>query len=112
MTYLEGAQNQDGSCTAGTSYDTLRIQDLAVRVLDVDGSTQIGAADVGGVGVSETLVDIALTSGAGAYFVEVTGDSTNDAQLYELSMTVSPSDEIFTEGFESGDTTSWSSTVP
>ena len=112
LTYLEGPQNPNGSCTAGTSYDPLRIQDLEVRVLDVDGSTELGAADLGGVGVAETLVDIALPSGAGTYFVEVTGDSTNDAQLYELSMTVSPSDVIFTGDFESGGTTSWSSTVP
>lgn len=111
-TYLEGPQNPNGTCTAGSSYDTLTIQDLAVRVLDVDGSTELASADLGGVGEAEILVDVTLTSGAGTYYVEVTGDATDVAQLYELSMTLSPSDEIFSGDFESGDTTAWSSTVP
>ena len=114
MTYLEGPQNGPPtySCTAGTSYDTLNIQDLELRVLDVNGTTELAAADVNGVGQPEDLNDVMLLSGAGTYFVEVTGDSSDAAQLYELSMTVSPSDQIFAEGFESGDTTAWSSTVP
>jgi hypothetical protein len=114
MTYLEGPQNgaPTYSCTAGTSYDTMTIQDLAIRVLNVNGSTELAAADLGGVGESEALLDVALTSGAGTYFVEVTGDSSDAAQLYQLSMTVSPSDEIFSGDFESGDTTAWTSSVP
>lgn len=111
-TYLEGPQNSNGSCTAGSSYNTLTIQDLEIRVLDVDGVTQLAASDMTGVGGSEVLEDVALTNGAGTYFVEVTGDSTNDAQLYQLSMTVSPSDGVFAEGFESGDLSTWSSSTP
>jgi hypothetical protein len=111
-TYLSGPQNGDGSCSAGTSYNSLTIQDLEVRVLDKNGSTELAAADLTGVGESEVLDDVALPSGAGTYYVEVTGDSADEAQLYELSMTVSPSDQIFAEGFESGDTTAWSSTTP
>jgi hypothetical protein len=112
LTYLEGQQNQDGSCTTGTSYDTLTIQDLEIRVLDVDGSTELAAADLTGVGGAEVLEDVELTTVAGTYFVEVTGDSSDAAQLYQLSLTVSSLDLIFADGFASGDTTAWSSTTP
>jgi len=111
-TYLSGPQNGDGSCSSGSNYDSLNIQDLEVRVLDVDGTTELAAADLNGVGQSEVLDDVALSSGAGTYFVEITGDATDVAQLYQLSITVSPSDQIFTDGFESSDTTKWSSTTP
>jgi hypothetical protein len=112
LTYLEGPQNSDGTCTAGSSYNTLTIQDLAVRVLDVDGSTELAAADSTGVGGVEALDDVLLTSGAGTYYVEVAGDSSDAAQLYSLSLTVSPSDQIFTGNFECGDTTGWTETIP
>ena len=111
-TYLSGPQNTNGSCTAGTDYDSLNIQDLEVRVLDVNGSTELAAADRNGVGQPEVLDDIALSSGAGTYYVEITGDATDAAQLYQLSIIVSPSDQIFTDGLESGGTGTWSSTAP
>jgi len=111
-TYLSGPQNGDGSCSAGTNYNSLIIQDLEVRVLDVNGSAVLAEADLNGVGQPEVLDDIALPSGAGTYYVEITGDATNEAQLYRLSMTVSPSDQIFTDGLESGGTGIWSITVP
>jgi hypothetical protein len=112
ITYLSGPQNGDGTCSAGTNYDSLNIQDLEVRVLDVNGSTVLAEADLNGVGQPEVLDDIALPSGAGTYYVEITGDATDAAQLYQLSMTVSPSDQIFTDGVETGDTTCWSSVTP
>ena len=62
--------------------------------------------------MAEVLDDAALPSGAGTYYVEVTGDSTNAAQLYQLEMTVSESVQIFDDGFESSNTTKWSGTVP
>jgi hypothetical protein len=111
-TYLSGPQNTNGSCSAGTDYDSLNIQDLEVRVLDVNGNTELAAADRNGVGQPEELDNIALSSGAGTYYVEITGDATDAAQLYQLSMTVSPSDQIFTDGVETGDTSCWSSVTP
>jgi len=112
FTYLSGPQNGDGSCSAGTNYNSLIVQDLEVRVLDVNGSTALAEADLNGVGQQEVLDDIALPSGAGTYYVEITGDAADAAQLYRLSMTVSPSKEIFTDGLESGGTGGWSSATP
>ena len=113
-TYPSGPQETvfPYGCTDGSSFNSLIIQDLEVRVLDVDGSTVLAAADLNGVGQPEELDYIALSSGAGTYYVEITGDATDVAQLYQLSMTVSPSDQIFTDGLESGGTGVWSSTVP
>lgn len=108
-TYLAGAQNGDGSCSSGSSFDSLRIQDLGLRVLGVNGSSVLGSADASGVGVAETISGLALPSGAGTYFVEVSGDAADAAQLYELSLSVSPSDSIFTDGFEGGNTNQWNS---
>lgn len=111
-TYLSGEQNSDGSCSAGSSFNSLIVHDLGVRVLDTDGTSELAAADENGAGQAETLTNLDLPSGAGTYYVEITGDSTNSAQLYELSLSVSASIGIFTDGFESDDTTAWSETVP
>lgn len=113
FTYLSGPQNSNGSCSAGSSYDSLHIHDLEVRLLDVNGTTQLAAADDHGVGGTEELTDIALPSGAGDYFVEISGDATSLAQLYELTLTVSdlgqqdPDPNLFVDGFETGDCGSW-----
>ncbi len=107
-TYLAGPQNGDGSCSAGTPFDSLRIHDLALRVLDVDGTTEIASADLGGLGDPEDLTGVDLASGAGEYYVEITGDATNSAQLLELSLSVSASLELFSDGFESGNLSAWS----
>jgi hypothetical protein len=112
MTYLSGPQSGDGSCSAGSSYNSLNIQDLEVRVLDLNGTTELAAADHNGVGQPEVLEDVALSSGAGTYYVDVTGDSSDAARLYQLSMTVFPSDRVFGDGFETDDTSAWSATVP
>jgi hypothetical protein len=113
-TYLSGPQNPDGTCSAGSDLDSLRNHDLEIRLLDVDGTSQLAAADDHGVGVAEELEDIALPSGAGTYFVEVSGDATSLAQLYELTLTVSdleqqdpPGPNLFDDGFESGDCENW-----
>jgi len=110
--YLSGPQNPNGSCTSGTSYNSLTIQDLEMRVLDVNGTNPLAAADINGVGQSEALNDVDLWSGAGTYFVEISGDSTDEAQLYQLSLTISSSTHIFADGFQSGTTTAWGGITP
>ncbi len=111
FTYLNGPQNPNGSCSAGTSFDSLIIQDLSLAVIDSDGSTVLASVDLNPAGMAEMVVDVTLPSGAGTYFVEVDGDATNNVQLYQLDVTSDSSAAIFSDGFESGDTTSWSSTV-
>jgi hypothetical protein len=114
FTYLSGPQNSNGSCSIGSNYDSLHIHDLELRLLDVNGTSELAAADDHGVGVAEELTDVALSSGAGDYFVEVSGDATSLAQLYQLTLTVSdlgqqepPGPDLFVDGFETGDCGSW-----
>jgi hypothetical protein len=88
-TYLSGPQNPNGSCSAGSPFDSLTVHDLAIRVLDVDGSTVLASSDSNPAGLPEVLTDVALSSGSGTYYLEVTGDSSNAAQLYRLELEVS-----------------------
>ncbi len=87
-TYLSGPQTSGGSCTAGTSFDSLNVHDLAIRVLDTNGTTELASSNVNGVGMSETLTNVPLSSGSGTYYVEVEGDSTDQCQLYRLDLSV------------------------
>lgn len=112
LTYLAGPQNGDGSCSPGTPYDSLRIHDLALRVLDTDGFTELASADLGGLGDAEQLMGVELPSGAGEYFVEISGDSTDSAQLLQLSLAVTPTFEVFSDGFETGNLAMWSGHAP
>jgi hypothetical protein len=88
-TYLSGPQNPNGSCSAGTSFNSLAIHDLELRVLDVDGTTELAFADANGAGLPESLQNVPLPSGPGAYFVESAGDTTNGPQLYRLELSIS-----------------------
>jgi len=110
FTYLEGPQIS-GSCTAGSSINTLPVHDLSVQILDIDGSTVIASADINPAGQPEGVTSVVLPSGAG--FIEVAGSADDDIQLYELDLTtVALPDFIFGDGFELGDTSVWSSTKP
>lgn len=109
-TYLEGPQNPNGTCTAGTNYDTLNRHNLSIRLLDTDGSTELASVDANGAGAAEML-SAALSSGAGTYYIEVSGDSTNLAQLYSITVEAD-TPEIFEDGFESGDVCIWTSSQP
>jgi hypothetical protein len=77
-------------------------------VLASNGSSELASTDSNGVGASESLNAVSLVAG-GTYYVEVTGDASDAAQLYQLSLTVSPSDRVFTDGFESSTTIQWTS---
>lgn len=88
-TYLSGPQNSNGSCSAGTPFNSLAIHDLSIRVLDTNGTTELAFADANGVGLPESLQNVPLPSGPGTYFVESAGDATDAPQLYRLELSVS-----------------------
>lgn len=111
LTYLEGPQNANGSCTAGSNLNSLTVHDLSVRILDPSG-TQVALADANGAGLAETLSQVALQQGAGTYTVEISGDATDDIQLYELELDVALGPGIFSNGFEDGTPDAWSSFSP
>ncbi len=85
-TYLEGPQNNNGSCSSGTNYDSLRVHDLGVDIIDTDGFTVLASADSNGLGQAENLSTV--VDSAGTYFVRVHGDSTNSIQAYDFDLAV------------------------
>ena len=86
-TYLEGAQNSDGSCTAGTPFDPTNRQNLTIELLAADGTTVLATSDSAPSGASEEITGFDLLDG-GNYFIRVDGDNANAAQLYRLELLV------------------------
>ncbi|MBM4244622.1 MAG: matrixin family metalloprotease [Deltaproteobacteria bacterium] len=111
-TYLMGPQNPNGSCTAGTSFNSLVLNDLAVQVLDTNGTTVLGTANAHGAGAAESLSDVVLPSGAGTYYLRVLPGTSNAAQIYDVALTIGDSgvmpDDIFADDFEDPALESWS----
>lgn len=84
--YLEGPQNSDGSCSAGTIFNSRVENNLSIEILDTDGTTVLAAATSAPAGVNETLSGLVLPV-AGTYFVRIKG-ATDRAQMYSLDLTV------------------------
>ncbi len=85
-TYNQGTQS--GGCGAGTPFNSLVVSDLSLQVIDSDGTTILGTANVNSAGQNEVLSGISLPTG-GTYYVRVTPDSTNSIQSYELDIDLS-----------------------
>jgi serralysin len=88
-TYLDGVQNNDGSCTAGTNVNTLITGDLAATVYGTDGFTVLGTANTQPAGMTENINGL-LLPGAGTYFVRVSASSLSNVQLYDVRVTANP----------------------
>jgi Ca2+-binding RTX toxin-like protein len=86
--YFEGSQNANGTCTAGTLFDPATVQDLRLDLLDSDGETVLATANLAGVGETETLTNVRLPNHGGPFFVRVFGDTGDNTQAYELTLTV------------------------
>ncbi|MFT4586914.1 MAG: putative repeat protein (TIGR01451 family), partial [Limisphaerales bacterium] len=87
-TYLEGAQNPDGSCTVGTTFNSLIVKNLGIELISSDASTVLASADVNGAGQTESIVTIPLPGGTGPFFVRVFGGAVDSVQLYEFDLAV------------------------
>ncbi len=83
--YLEGAQNSDGSCSAGTTFDAQAQRNLKLGVYDKNGN-ELAIADANGTGSIETLSGVALNASAGPFAVRVAADAVDKIQLYSLEI--------------------------
>lgn len=86
--YLEGPQNSDGSCSGGTTFDSKAVHDLGFAVLDSGGSNLV-SVDANPAGADETTAGFALPPGTGPFTIRVSGGTADNAQLYELEITLS-----------------------
>lgn len=86
--YLEGAQNNNGSCQAGTNYDAGALSNLEVDLLSSNGSTVLASANGNAAGIDEVIT---TTIGAGTFFVRIrqTGN-VNEAQMYDFEIDLDP----------------------
>lgn len=87
--YLEGPQNSDGSCSAGTTFNSLSQNDLSVQLLDSNGSTVLTLANINPIGQPEQIFNFDLPRTTGPFFIEVFGSGVDNAQLYDISFTLS-----------------------
>lgn len=85
-TYLQGPQNANGSCTSGTSFNSLQLNDVALQVLASNGTTVLASVN-NPIGQAEVLSNVPLVS-AGQFFIRVSGGVSDNVQLYNLSFTV------------------------
>lgn len=83
--FVEGPQNSDGSCSAGSSFDFTNIHDLDIAIFSASGNTLFAEATSEPQGESEEITAFELPSTAD-YILRVTGDSSNDTQLYTLEL--------------------------
>lgn len=86
-TYLDGPQNNNGSCSAGTQFNSLIENNLGVELKNQSG-VNLASANSRPAGVQERISNAVLSQGAGTYFVRVFG-SQNKAQMYDLTVAVS-----------------------
>ncbi|MFT5423453.1 MAG: hypothetical protein ACI89L_001230 [Phycisphaerales bacterium] len=89
--YLNGPQNANGSCSNGTTKNYQTIHDLQVEFFDGSGAS-LGVVNNSAAGVVETAQFEYFSPGT--YTFAVSGDTTNDIQLYDMdvssALTVAP----------------------
>ncbi len=103
LTYLEGQQNANGSCTAGTNFNSLSQNDLVLELRGTNGTSVLDTANASGAGGTESITGFTLP-GAGTYFLRVSGPLAN-AQLYAIE--ASTNNLLFEDGFEAGNVALW-----
>lgn len=80
--YREGEETRSG-CSSGSNFDSDAIHDLSLAILDQNGSSILASSSSGGEGDREQISLFEFPED-GTYFLRVTGDTSNAAQLYEL----------------------------
>lgn len=112
QSYLEGSQNQDGTCNAGTTFNSLALRNLGFEILDSNGTTSLGSANAAAAGANEVLTGIQLGGGTGPFFIRVFGGGIDQVQMYDFQLELSdgaPAPEIDilggTNSISDGDTT-------
>ncbi len=84
--YLEGAQNPDGSCTAGTNFNSSNRHDLKLELIGPSQNV-LATANATGAGGTEQIVSF-LISQSGTHYLRVTGGTSDSAQMYRLEASV------------------------
>jgi len=85
LSYLEGDQNSNGSCQAGSNLNSLAIGTLQGTVYSTNGTTVLGSGVAGSAGTSAVIN--ATLPGAGTYFFRANATAAlTEAQSYSFSL--------------------------
>jgi hypothetical protein len=85
-TYLNGPQNEDNSCSAGVSVNSLAVLDLRLRLLNTNGSTVLHLEDINPAGLPERILNFALPPAGGTFYILASGLGADDIQTYRLEV--------------------------
>jgi hypothetical protein len=87
--YLDGAQNSDGTCSAGTIYNAGTINSLVATIVAADGTTVLDASLPAAQGQA---VQAEASVPAGVFYAKISAGKNNDfIQGYNLAYISSPS---------------------
>lgn len=90
LVYDDSTQAGNGNCNSGSFTDSLRIANLALQLIDTNGSTVLADASAAAIGEVESVTDVLIPT-AGEYFVRVFETELSlEAQLYRLSISAVP----------------------
>ena len=84
-TYLDGPQNNNGSCSAGANFNALIESNLGFELLGQSGANVLASADSVPAGGAENIIDMPLNEGGGTYFVRVFGAQAK-TQMYDVTI--------------------------
>jgi hypothetical protein len=83
--FLEGPQDSNGNCSAGSNFDFTNIHDLGIAIIASNGNTVLTQADSQPQGSPEEVIAFEAPT-TGDYYLRITGDTTNSTQLYTLEV--------------------------
>jgi hypothetical protein len=99
--YLSGAQNANGSCSSGSTFDSLRQLDLDLELRAGNGTSVLARAASAPAGASEEVRFPGLEPGT--YYLRVGGAGGAAAQLYDLQVTAVGEAPAVVRGDHDGD---------
>lgn len=86
--YLNGPQNANGSCSAGTSLLPLAVHDLVLSIYRGTSTTPLISQNVSALGVAESITNYPVLA-SDVYSIKVSSASTtDDIQLYSMITTI------------------------
>lgn len=83
-TYLQGPQNQDGSCTAGTPVNSLLNADPELWLYNASGGNLLAASTLAPIGEPEQIYHYPVAAAGDSFMIRVVGTGDGIAQLYDL----------------------------
>lgn len=86
--YLDGPQNGDGSCTAGSQINSIDDQNLDLYLWNSSGSTILAQSTTHPNGESERIYRYQAPAGGDSFMVEISGANANTMQLYQLAFEI------------------------